>query len=291
MSIRNYTHADRTPEGLAQGLNYENHFDIYDIQAAEAAGLSKSEILKQLQASGYGPDKPGNFRVGSTAWATLMAGASQGGGSSSSFGPPSGGSSSGPSSQSSSNTSDVLAYQRQLDDYRNELSANSLKLADYESQLGRYKSDLEASKLQYADVLGKYNTSTEKIGALGQELEKVKADSELNRSNLEAYKKDTISQQLDVLRRGAGTSQGPSTGARADLTSGGAAVTRAPKQSGVNVVAKIDATDSVLDRRGPVVDVMSSGSSASSSRVDARQRALAASGGGSAAGYYASRFG
>lgn len=187
------------------------------------------------------------------------------------------------------NSAELLAYQRELDTYRNQSSANSFKIADYESQLNRYKGDLETSMNQYKDVLGKYNESNSKISSLSQELEKVKADAELNRSNLDAYKKDTINQQLDVLRRGSGTGSGAVSG-QADLTSGGTAVTRSPRRSGsVNVVANVDATDSVLDRKGPVVDVMGGGSAGP--RADARQRAMAATSGGSAAGYYASRFG
>lgn len=263
----------------------QDGFGVADLQRLRSAGYSDSEIAAYLRSAGYSQDSYDNEsrRIGPAAWSQL---------SSSWNAPPTPTrppSSSTGGGTSGGNTSDILAYQSQLDDYRNQLSENTFKLADYESQLGRYKSDLEASKNQYNEVLGKYNESTGRISTLSQELEKVKADAELNRSNLEAYKKDTVSQQLDILRRGGSSSQGPSSG-QANLASGGTAMSRAPQRtSGVNVVANVDATDSVLDHRGPVVDVMRS--SSPSSYVTARQRSLAASGASSAAGYYASRFG
>lgn len=262
------------PGGLGEG----------DLQRARAAGYSDAQILEGWLGTSLPIGDFARKELLSSVAAPKTPTPSQ------SFGSTSGGGSSGGASTGSS-TSELLAYQRQLDEYRNEASTNAFKLADYESQLNRYKTDLDTAKNQYKEVLGRYDESSAKIGTLGQELEKVKADSELYRSELDNYKKDTITQQLDVPRRGTGTNQGPPSGP-ADLTSGGTAVTRAPRRDrGVNVVANVDTTDSVLDRRGPTVEVMRASGAAPSNRVQARQRSIQAAGSGSAAGYYASRFG
>lgn len=251
-----------------------------DLQRARQAGYSDSEILQGWRQTGIPIGDDANAELRRSQRASLFAPPPV---QAPAPAPP-------PPADDGASTQQLLAYQQQLDQYRNESSANAFKLADYESQLNRYKSDLDTAKNQYKDVLGKYNESSTRIGTLGQELEKVKADSELYRSQLDNYKKDTVTQQLDVLRRGSGVNQGPSRGG-ADLTSGGGPVTRSTPRSGVDVVAKVDATDSVLDRRGPTVEVMSPGGGGAN-RVQARQRAMAAgSSGGSAAGYYASRFG
>lgn len=262
-------------------------FGMADLARLREANFSDQQILQYLRGSGYSPNNYNNEsqRIGPTAWSALGGAWNPSGQNTSSGSSRPSGSSGG---SGGGDTSSLLAYQRELDTYRGDLSDAQFKLSDYESQLNRYKSDLETAKTQYQDVLGKYNTSSARIDTLGQELEKVKADSELYRSKLDSYTKDTVSQQLDVLRRGSGTNQGPSAGG-VDLTSGGANVTRATRpSSGVNVVAQVDATDSVLDRRGPVVETIRSGPA--TNQVQARQSSLA-SGRGSAAGYYASRFG
>lgn len=265
-------------------------FGMADLARLREANFSDQQILQYLRGSGYSPNNYSNesSRIGPAAWSALGGAWNPSGQNTSGGTRPSGTGSSG--GGGGGDTSSLLAYQRELDTYRGDLSDAQFKLSDYESQLNRYKSDLETAKTQYQDVLGKYNTSSTKIDTLGQELEKVKADSELYRSKLDSYTKDAVSQQLDVLRRGSGANQGPSMGG-VNLASGGGTVTRATRpDSGVNVVAQVDATDSVLDRRGPVVETMRSSGSSSASPVQARQNSLA-SGRGSAAGYYASRFG
>lgn len=97
--------------------------------------------------------------------------------------------------------------------------------------------------------------------------------------------------QLRNLRAGSTVSGAPGAGL-GSLTSGRAVTSSRSASARGDVLEsylrRLDPTDSVLDRKGPVVETMASGSGGGSAvRAEASRRALA----GGGASYYASRFG
>ena len=150
--------------------------------------------------------------------------------------------------------------QGRYDNYKMEMEENVDKFKQqYESELALRKADAELFKQKEADFLDQLNSQA-----------RAEADA-----------------QLRGLRAGSTvTADAASRGPRS-LTSGQTTASRQEKGSLVGIRPQVDATDSVLDRSGPVVQLIN--------RIQARRpsgsSSPATSFAGSSGGYYASRFG
>lgn len=159
------------------------------------------------------------------------------------------------------------SYRRQLDDYSARFSDLTSK---YEGAMAK-QSELQSSVSEWE---GKWNKS--------------QADYEKARSEADAYREEAVDNQLDRIRTGA-TAQGQAAAPSSGVTSGaGAAVTFSKDDDGVNVERNIQAEDSVLSRKGPVVEVMRRAGAGTPTR---NTSLTGASTRGTGSGnYYASRF-
>lgn len=161
----------------------------------------------------------------------------------------------------------LSSYQNQLSDYSNRISSITDKYTASQGQVGK----LEAS---VADWTGKFNEKSQ-----AYEAAKAQAD---------AYKEEAVSRQLAGLR--GGSTAGGTVGARGplDLASGKSIYrTGGPKKNTiVEVKEEISPTDSVLARKGPVVERI-----AAVRRTNAPVQSQGPSAPAGATGsYYASRF-
>lgn len=161
----------------------------------------------------------------------------------------------------------LSSYQNQLSDYSNRISSITDKYTAAQGQVGK----LEAS---VADWTGKFNEKSQ-----AYEAAKAQAD---------AYKEEAVSRQLAGLR--GGSTAGGTVGARGplDLASGKSIYrTGGPKKNTiVEVKEEISPTDSVLARKGPVVERI-----AAVRRTNAPVQSQGPSAPTGATGsYYASRF-
>ena len=152
--------------------------------------------------------------------------------------------------------------QSQYDDYKIEMQGNVDRFKQqYEAELAGRATDKELYEKKEADFLDQLNAQA-----------RAEADA-----------------QLRDLR--AGSTAASITGSRgpASLTSGQTTASRQEKGSVVGIRPQVDATDSVLDRSGPVVQLIN--------RIQARRPSGGSSSaqsplaGGGAGNYYASRFG
>lgn len=153
-----------------------------------------------------------------------------------------------------------------------------------------YQQQLEAAKSSYESSLSSWRSQLDTAA-------KEKAAAEARANELESARRAeteiAVSQQLSSLRSGSTVSgsAGPGLGS---LSSGRSSysISTGGKSGGVldRAYKDIDPTDSVLNKNVAVASVASAtGSSGTSARTEARQRALAS--GGSASSYYSRRFG
>lgn len=163
----------------------------------------------------------------------------------------------------------------------------------YQSQLSSYKSQLDDYSRRFADVNNQYQTALAgktKAEGLATEWEgkwnKSQSDYEEAKRLADSYKEEAVSRQLSGLQSGT-TVQGRQATPFGGLGGGATAVSRTAddKESPFSIEKKIEAEDSVLSRKGPVVEMIGR-SSASPSSSSAAKRSLA---GGTS--HYAGRFG
>lgn len=152
------------------------------------------------------------------------------------------------------------SLQDRYDNYKMEMEENVDKFKQqYESELALRQADAELFKQKEADFLDQLNSQT-----------RAEADA-----------------QLRGLRAGSTVTADAGPRGPRSLTSGQTTASRQEKGSVVGIRPQVDATDSVLNRSGPVVQLIN--------RIQARRPSgssrPATSFAGSSAGYYASRFG
>lgn len=163
----------------------------------------------------------------------------------------------------------------------------------YQSQLSSYKSQLDDYSRRFSDVNNQYQTALAgktKAEGLATEWEgkwnKSQSDYEEAKRLADSYKEEAVSRQLSGLQSGT-TVQGRQATPFSGIGGGATAVSRTAddKESPFSIEKKIEAEDSVLSRKGPVVEMIGR-SSASPSSSSAAKRSLA---GGTS--HYAGRFG
>lgn len=175
--------------------------------------------------------------------------------------------------------------------------------AGFEAVLGRYKEQFDrmtqslneaisgrgAIQSQYEKTLADTRAGYDRERADFQaRLNSLQQQAEEATSQANQYRDEASSYQLDRLRRGVSVSGGGSGDGVDQLAANtsGARVNRGSRPM-VNTQVEIDATDSVLNRKGPVVETLGSGST----RAMARSRGSAALSRPVAQAHYARRFG
>ena len=173
--------------------------------------------------------------------------------------------------------------------------------ADYSAQLNQYKSQLDNYRNQVSDLTSKYQsqiTATAEANKRASDFENqfTAKSREYDEARAEAdrYKEEAVGAQLRGLRSGATTSSRQDSGGGIGDLSGGR--TRFSADIGDDSSRLADRvkdegglTDSVLNRKGPVVERMSSSARRQSAPSSQPNRGL--SRGAGTGSYYASRFG
>ena len=170
--------------------------------------------------------------------------------------------------------------------------------SQYESQISGYKSQLSDYQSQVSNLTNQYQ------GALDQGAEYKKqsddwqdqfraksADYDRANDEAERYRNEAVGRQLQSLRSGASTTgSNATTGAGAGgLAAGGPRFQGGEGSSMAEQVKKEGGlTDSVLNRKGPVVEQMVTSTQRQRGPIQAPSQGLSS---GSTSGYYRSRFG
>ena len=149
---------------------------------------------------------------------------------------------------------------------------------NFTSQLQEYQEEMAENQQLYQNQYQTMQTNYE---------DRLQAQETDFLAQLDARNRREADAQLAGVRAGSSQSATSSTQGQADLTSGQTqTAAEADRRSGMNVQPKIDATDSVLNRDGPVVQLINR---VTQRRPSGGGRSPLAGGGG--ANYYASRFG
>lgn len=167
-----------------------------------------------------------------------------------------------------------------------------------QGQIDSYKSQLNSYQNQVKTLQGQYNTAMQATAAAQKQasefeskFNKATADFEEARAEADRYKEEAVGQQLRAIRSGATqSSRQDAGGGVGDLSAGR---TRFSSDGGDSLAKQAreegGLTDSVLSRKGPVVEQISSGNRRQAGPPDQPNRGLAR--GAGSGSYYASRFG
>ena len=158
--------------------------------------------------------------------------------------------------------SDYQNLQSRYDDYKVEMEGNVDRFrSQYETELAGRKADAEQFAQKEADFLDQLNAQA-----------RAEADA-----------------QLRDLRAGSSAAAVSGSRGQASLASGQTTASRQDQGAVVGIRPQVDATDSVLDRSGPVVQLINNIKSRRPSGSTAGTQSPLT--GGGASNYYASRFG
>mgnify|MGYP003111038500 CR=1 FL=1 len=182
---------------------------------------------------------------------------------------------------------DTPDYSDLFDSYENRLDGLE---DDYEDQLNRFKGEMEDSINRYkglydAEVLGRDQDRTRMQTEFD---EKYAAQEKDFLDQLNARNRAEAADQLAGLRAGTTASSTARPTGAASLTSGQTTASREQKGSVFDIRPEVNATDSVLNRKGPVVQLINKLQARRPSGGGGGQSPLS---GGGASNYYASRFG
>lgn len=184
-------------------------------------------------------------------------------------------------------------YESELNNYKSRISDYERRFGDYERQVGElrtsvdtYRNQFDQAKLSYEKTLGERDTTLKQKES---DLLKAQAEAQEAQADAERYRDLSINSQLRDLRSGVGVSSAPQSGERPSLSSG----VKRPQSGGertlVDVRSRMDATDSVLNRKKPVVEIIDGPQGPV--RPGSSDGASSGGASGGAAGYYARRFG
>jgi hypothetical protein len=175
-------------------------------------------------------------------------------------------------------------YRRQLDDYSNRMAEATQRyesgLSDWRSDRETWQEDRDDWKEAETDLQGQVSDWTGKFN-------QSQADYELARAEADRYREMSVGDQLRSLRAGATTAGDQGIAAGGGLASGTPPKFTSDRDAVVNIQKDVDASDSVLRTKGPIVDLIRSVRSSSTPS----RRGQLTSGRPSSSGYYASRFG
>jgi len=157
----------------------------------------------------------------------------------------------------------------------------------FDTQLQDYQTQLNDWSSRYNDMQNQYQTALTDRNEYEGKFKQASEDYESAKALAETYKGEAVDQQLDSLRRGA-TYQGGQVNPYASIPSGSVSNRQWQNKDMLNVNKSVNAEDSVLAVKGPVVRPMGSGNSAPRSGSDNNPLA---GGGSPTTNYYSSRFG
>ena len=183
---------------------------------------------------------------------------------------------------------DVKTYKDDIDDYKN-------RIKGYESDIGRYRADFSNLSSQYQDALKGNQELVAARDKAEQQFRDQTAAYEAAKGERDRYREAQVGAQLSGLRGGATSGGGNQTsygGGGGDLASGrtGYSSARQDRDRGLAdyVREQGGATDSVLNREGPVVQLIGRSQRSAGAASGQPRRMTSGAGTGS---YYASRFG
>lgn len=184
----------------------------------------------------------------------------------------------------SSYQSQLDSYQRQLSDYSNQI--NSLT-SQYQNALNQ-SNIFQQQATQWQTTAGEYGKQRDewmtKAGDFENQFKLKSSEYEAARAEADRYREEAVGRQLAGLRGGSTQAGGPNAAQTANIASGRTAYRAGSDDSMVKVEKNISATDSVLAKKGPVVQAIRT---LSSGRQPAAAQGAPSAGTGS---YYASRF-
>lgn len=156
----------------------------------------------------------------------------------------------------------------------------------YDTELSRQSEQASQAQNQANQWQQRYSTET---SALQGQLSQAKTQADEASAAAERYRDEATSYQLDRLRRGVTSGGSGGNGGVDQLAAGIAAghVAATAARPRVDTRVEVDATDSVLSRKGPVVETLSNGSG----RAMARARSAAVLQRPVSSSYYSRRFG
>ena len=161
--------------------------------------------------------------------------------------------------------------------------------SEYEGQLDRFKSEMEEGIAKYR---GMYDTEVQ-----GRADDRTKAQERLESQEqdflqqLNAQARAEAAEQLAGLRAGSTASATARPTGAVGLASGQTTASKREKGAVMDIRPEIDATDSVLDRSGPVVQLINNLRTRRPSGGGGGGGGRSPLAGGGAGNYYASRFG
>jgi len=157
----------------------------------------------------------------------------------------------------------------------------------FDTQLQGYQTQLNDWSSRYNDMQNQYQTALTDRNEYEGKFKQASEDYESAKALAETYKGEAVDQQLDSLRRGA-TYQGGQVNPYASIPSGSVSNRQWQNKDMLNVNKSVNAEDSVLAAKGPVVRPMGSGNRTPRSGSDNNPLA---GGGSPTTSYYLNRFG
>ena len=182
-------------------------------------------------------------------------------------------------------------YDSQISGYQNTIrgledSISGIR-SEYEGQLDRFKSEMEEGIAKYK---GLYDTEVQgRADDRTKAQERLEAQEQDFLQQLNAQARAEAAEQLRGLRAGSTAAATARPRGEVGLASGQTTVSRQEKGPVMDVRPEVNATDSVLDRSGPVVQLINNLRTRRPSGGGGGGRSPLA--GGGASNYYASRFG
>ena len=181
---------------------------------------------------------------------------------------------------------------------REDIGRYTTKISGYETSIGKYKTDVERLTNQYETAVKGTKTLTTERDDLQKKFDTQTAEFEQMKSEAKADRELSINQQLAGIRGGAtagGSNQtSTGTGGIGDLSSGrtGYSSSKQDRDKGLAdyIMEQGGATDSVLNREGPVVQLMGR-RDRERAPAQARRGGQSRATGAGTGSYYASRFG
>lgn len=188
------------------------------------------------------------------------------------------------------NTQSLANAQNQINQYRNQISSYKDDVGDFESKISDYEKRFSDLTSQYQSSLSAAQSERD---AAKRSFEAKSAEYDELKQEQDAVRDAQVSEQLRGLRSGATSGGANQTSyASGDMTTGrtGYSSNKQDRDRRLAdfVVAEGGATDSVLNKEGPVVQIMDKRQYGTGRGTDQSQARYNTGGSGS---YYASRFG
>ncbi len=175
------------------------------------------------------------------------------------------------------------------EDYRSKIAGQEAQISGYDSQLSDYQAQVKDLSSQYSNALQQAQEIAATRDQYLSQFQDATAKYEAEKQAADQYREEAVGQQLRAVRAGqAGPSGSQTDQMRGSLASGRTGYSSDSRDISAlaeSMKAQGGLTDSVLNRQGPVVQELSSGSGGSSS--GGQRKSINNAGTGS---YYASRF-